>query len=290
MLTSPSGKVYIGQTIRPIEDRLKEHQKSSSNCVAIYNAIQKYGWNNFEKHWYDCPDEDLDDHENMMVEVLGTFSPDGYNLKKGGGNGKLSEETKNKISKSHIGKTHTEETRGKLKDINMGKTLSKETKQKMSESRIGDKNHFRGKTHTDEAKKKMREAQIGKELSDETKEKISAACKGEKHHFYGKSLSEEHKQKLSEAHVGKTLSDDHRRKIRESNIGKSRTNETRQKIREAKSKRVYQYNMNDDLIQSFASTREAARGLNKSSGSKISNCANGMQKSAYGFKWSYTKL
>lgn len=48
MITSPSGKSYIGQTIRPIQTRLKEHRTGkSSDCVAIYNAIQKYGWENF---------------------------------------------------------------------------------------------------------------------------------------------------------------------------------------------------------------------------------------------------
>lgn len=30
MLTSPSGKSYIGQTIRPIEERLKEHKKNTT--------------------------------------------------------------------------------------------------------------------------------------------------------------------------------------------------------------------------------------------------------------------
>ena len=32
MLTSPSGKSYIGQTIRPIGKRLTEHQLQSSKC------------------------------------------------------------------------------------------------------------------------------------------------------------------------------------------------------------------------------------------------------------------
>lgn len=67
MLTSPSGKSYIGQTVRPIEKRFEEHQLESSNCVAIYRAIQKYGWENFETDWYECPDEELNRHEELMI-------------------------------------------------------------------------------------------------------------------------------------------------------------------------------------------------------------------------------
>lgn len=120
MLTSPSGKSYIGQTIRPIEERLRQHQFPSSKCVAILRAIQKYGWDNFEKHWYEVPDEYLNDHEELMVEVLGTLSPDGYNLKEGGGNGKPSEEVRKKISEAQKGENHHF----------YGQTLSDEHKQK----------------------------------------------------------------------------------------------------------------------------------------------------------------
>ena len=148
MLTSPSGKSYIGQTIRPIEKRFEEHQEKGSKCVAIYNAIQKYGWNNFEKVWYECPDEDLNKNEELMIEVLGTLSPDGYNLMEGGGSGgKRSEETKQKMSESKngdmhpmFGKTVSEETRQKISDAKLGKTPSEETRQKQSESKLGKNN------------------------------------------------------------------------------------------------------------------------------------------------------
>lgn len=125
MITSPSGKSYIGQTTRPIEKRIEEHRTGkSSDCMAIYNAIQKYGWDNLEKEWYECPDEDLNKHEELMIEVLETLSPDGYNLKEGGGNGKLSEETKQKLRKPK----------------------SDEHKQKYSEAKLGEKNPNFGKT------------------------------------------------------------------------------------------------------------------------------------------------
>jgi len=136
MLKSPSGKSYIGQTIRPIEKRFEKHQRKSSSCVAIYNAIEKYGWENFEKDWYECPDEELNKHERWLVNLMGTLSPDGYNLKEGGGNGKLSEETKQKKREAQLGE----------KNPMFGKKVSEETKQKKREAQLGEKNPMFGKT------------------------------------------------------------------------------------------------------------------------------------------------
>lgn len=174
MLTSPNGKTYIGQTIRPIQERLKEHETGKSKrCRGIYNAIQYHGWDKFEKDWYECPDEDLNNHEELMVEVLGTLSPNGYNLREGGGSrGKLSEETKEKLS----GENHH----------NYGKPQSKETKQKQREAKLGEKNYWYGKTPSEEHKQKLREANSGKN-----------------HPMYGKTQSEEVKQKNKEANSGK---------------------------------------------------------------------------------------
>ena len=72
-----NGKIYIGQTTRSIERRFKEHQDKKSGCVAIYRAIQKYGWGAFEKDWYECPDEDLDFDEELLVREMGTLAPRG---------------------------------------------------------------------------------------------------------------------------------------------------------------------------------------------------------------------
>jgi len=150
MLTSPSGKSYIGQTTRPIEIRFQKHRYQSKGCVAIYRAIQKHGWDNFEKDWYECPDEDLNFDEELLIREMGTLSPDGYNLREGGGsNGKMSEESKRKMRESHIGKKISEETKQKMR-----KPRGEETKQKISESRLG-------KIHTDGTKQKMSESLLG---------------------------------------------------------------------------------------------------------------------------------
>lgn len=41
-------KVYIGQTVRDLNQRWKEHFKNGSNCVYLKQALQKHGIDNFK--------------------------------------------------------------------------------------------------------------------------------------------------------------------------------------------------------------------------------------------------
>jgi len=294
MLTSPSGKSYIGQTIRPIEKRFKQHLKKDSGCAAIYNAIQYHGWENFEKDWYECPDEDLNFDEELLVREMGTLAPSGYNLREGGGSsGKMSEDSKKKISEANKGKTHTEETKRKWSEMRKGENNSMYGKNHTEETRkkIGEINL--GKTHTEETKKKWSEIRTGKTHTEETKQKMRETQKGEKHPMYGKTHTEETKQKMSEAKTGKIFTEETRQKLSKANIGKTFTEETKQKMSKAKigennstSKKVFQYSLIGEFIQSFASSGEAARALSKSDGSSIGKCARGKRNTAHGFKWS----
>ncbi|ABT15388.1 hypothetical protein FR483_N103R [Paramecium bursaria Chlorella virus FR483] len=305
-LTFPSKKSYIGQTIRDIHKRLEEHQYASSSCVAVSNAIKKYGWEKVEKEWYEVPDEDLNFYEEMLVALLGTLSPGGYNLKEGGGNGKSSEETKKKLSNAKSGEKHPMYGMTGEKSHMYGKTLSEETKRKMSEAKSGEKHPMYGKEHTEETKQKMSDANFGKthteeakqnmseakfgekcymfgkEHTEESKKKMSDAKSGRKHPMYGKKHTEETKQKMSDAKLGKMLSDEHKKKL-----SKARTGE-----KNHASKRVYQYTLDGMYVDSFGSIEKAAQSLGKTNTSDISRCANPncKRKSAYGFKWSFTEL
>jgi group I intron endonuclease len=132
----------------------------------------------------------------------------------------------------------------------------------------------------------MSVSRLGKPRSEETKKKMSRSN-------IGKTLSEGHKQKLSKAHAGKTLSKEHKQKIKEANVGRTHTKESKQQmsgVNNQNSKIVYQYDMNYNLIASFASSGEAARALGKQDGAFIRNCAIGNTKNAYGFKWSRENL
>ena len=135
MLKSPSGKIYIGQTIRPIEKRFKSHQHKNSACVAIYNAILKYGWDAFEKDYYECPDEDLNFDEEFLIREMETLAPEGYNLKTGGGNGKHSNESRQKMREAHLGE----------KSYMFGIPKSDDHKKKNREAHLGEKSFMFGK-------------------------------------------------------------------------------------------------------------------------------------------------
>jgi group I intron endonuclease len=313
MLTSPSGKSYIGQSIRPIEKRLAEHQLLSSKCRAIRGAIQKYGWENFDIEWYDVPDEDLNFYEEMLVALLGTLASNGYNLREGGGShGKMSAESKKKMSEAKLGKQHTEETKKKLSEVNSGKkhymygkTHTEETKKKMSDAKQNmteehkkniSKSHI-GKTHTDETKKKIGESQIGKTHTDETKKKMSKA-------HTGRTLSEETKKKISKAISGEKNHNYGKTGEKNPNYGKTPSEETKKKISKAisgekhpKSKKVYQYELDGTYVDWFWSSGEAARKLNESNeisiikcAASIRKCAGGKLESVQGYKWSRTEL
>ena len=98
-----NGKIYIGQTTRSVEERLEEHRRKK-RCIGIYNAIKKYGWKNFEKDWYECPNEDLNFDEELLVQEMETLTPNGYNLMEGGGScGKRSKKTKQRMREARLG-------------------------------------------------------------------------------------------------------------------------------------------------------------------------------------------
>ncbi|AGE54341.1 GIY-YIG catalytic domain-containing endonuclease [Paramecium bursaria Chlorella virus NY2B] len=162
-------KKYVGQTMQTLEKRFAGHRRKDNGCHVFARAIKKYGWDNFVIDYYECPDEDLDKHERWMIRLLGTLTPDGYNLREGGSNGKLSEETKQKISdaakgnKKCLGRIVSVETRKKQSNANKGNMVSEKTRKKISNSLKGHK------------------INLGRIASEETKKKMSNAKKGGKH-------------------------------------------------------------------------------------------------------------
>ena len=92
------------------------------------------------------------------------------------------EETKQKISKSQLGKPkHTEESKENLKQFRTGTKQSEETKRKISEAGLGNTRCL-GYKHT-----------------EETKSKVSKSLEGNKRWSSNPNVSEEERKKRSEA-------------------------------------------------------------------------------------------
>ena len=80
--TSPSGKIYIGKTKTTLKERAKKNAKGYKGCNAFYNAIQKYGWENFEVEILDeVPLDVLDETEvQYIIDKNATDRDIGYNI------------------------------------------------------------------------------------------------------------------------------------------------------------------------------------------------------------------
>lgn len=115
-----NGKVYIGQTIRSLSKRWREHCCKSSGCLALHNAIIKYGAINFTVEQIDiaCSREELDQKEIYWIEFYKSFGENGYNLTSGGESQKaISEEVKKRISEKNKGRKLSPES---IKNISEG--------------------------------------------------------------------------------------------------------------------------------------------------------------------------
>lgn len=191
MYIFPNGKRYIGQTSQTLEQRAQKGYGYRFQPL-VYNAIQKYGWDNIQKEIFECNSlEEMDTLEVKLIAKYKTTKRDfGYNLDSGGhANKRHSQETKQKISNSIKGDKHpffgthrSETTRKKLSEYHTGLLASEETKQKMSESHKGHQGYWEGKS-----------------FSEEHKRHISASVSGKKNGMYGKNHSEAAKKKISKA-------------------------------------------------------------------------------------------
>jgi len=196
LLTSPSGKQYVGQAWE-FEKRMSDYRRGGCKGQrALHNAITKYGWENFTATAIAQGIQTqaaLDATESAFIALLGTMRPHGYNLKLGGnGGGKHHAETKAKLSAANRGKKLTAETRAKIGAANRGRKHTAETRAKIGKA-------HRGVPKSPEHCAKLSAAHRGKVISAETKAKMSVANSGEKHPNFGKRLSAETRAKISAA-------------------------------------------------------------------------------------------
>ena len=137
---SVNSKVYIGQTWQTLKQRFAVHL-SSSGCIKLANAINKYGKDKFTIQTILIVNTQViaDYWEDVFIQKFDSIKS-GYNIRTGGSHGKMSEESKMKISLARLGKKSSEETRKKLSVAKIGNTNALGTKhsiltrKKMSDS------------------------------------------------------------------------------------------------------------------------------------------------------------
>lgn len=135
-ITSPTGKVYIGQSLN-VKSRFTRYMKLSCKAqTKIYNSLVKYGPENHTfEILHECRKEDLNKAEIEYIKHYNALSREyGLNLKEGGFNGNLSEETKDRIRQKAIGRKVSEETKIKMSKVRLGMKLPQEHKDNLKKA------------------------------------------------------------------------------------------------------------------------------------------------------------
>lgn len=98
-------KRYVGITCQKPEERWR-HGEGYKNCPVFYRAIKKYGWDSFDHEIVagNLAREEAENMERALIESLkSNCKESGYNISEGGNAPRLTEETKKKISETHLG-------------------------------------------------------------------------------------------------------------------------------------------------------------------------------------------
>jgi len=164
----------------------------------LYHSLRKHG---VDKHKFEiihiCEPDQLDELEIYYIDLYSCFnSKYGLNLRAGGGNGNLSEETKSKLRTVALNRPPvSEETRKKMRNSQKNRPpISDETRLRHSISAIG-KN--KGRKQSKETCEKKRLLGLGRRHSLESRKLMTEKQRGNKNNL-GKKHSPETIIKMKE--------------------------------------------------------------------------------------------
>lgn len=148
-----NGKVYIGQTIHSLSYRKSQHLRCANNGVDrhLYNAMRKYGIENFEFEEIDRADniDDLNYLETYYIIQYDSVRK-GYNMCYGGDNNVMFSDI---VYQKHLERVRSKEIRNKVsegmkKKIAKGEFFTEAHRKKLSDKAKGNKNGEGNPSHS----------------------------------------------------------------------------------------------------------------------------------------------
>jgi group I intron endonuclease len=112
-----NGKIYVGQTVRSLKLRWRQHRSAFSDKMPISKAMFKYGKENFTIEQIDIANnlEELNKKEEHWISTLNSVDKDiGYNVRRGGKNSTLTDQTKEKIAQASLKKWKCDQFKQKM--------------------------------------------------------------------------------------------------------------------------------------------------------------------------------
>lgn len=164
--------------------------------MRLGRAIAAHGWGAFTTEILElCEIDLLNKAECKWIADLCTLSPNGFNLTAGGNQlVRISDETRDALSKSQKGKVISEKTKTKLREAGLNR--SEEYRRKISQAN-------NARIYTPELVQKIGSGNRGRTLSESHRAKISASGLNRSPTTLGMKHTDEAKAKISAAHKGK---------------------------------------------------------------------------------------
>lgn len=233
-----NGKRYVGITSTSLVKRFGKDGSQYQKCRKFWSAIQKYGWDNFHHNvlYSNLSKEEAESIEIKLIKDWNLMdSKFGYNIREGGSTTTLSKESREKLSKAHLGKKFTPERRERhrnaMKKMFIDHPELREKRGIITKKRFEDNPELREKYRQIGIKRYEDNPELREEMSRITKERYKNPEFRKQQSERIKKFFNEHPEKVSRSMLGKHHSDETKRKIATSNRGKTCTEEQKEKMK-----------------------------------------------------------
>lgn len=253
-ITSPKGKVYIGQSWN-IHARWYQHSREARFKTYLAASIKKHGFENHNREIiHVLPDTIsqvlLNKYEQFYLDLYRAFKYVMLNTKEAGAGGKYADSVKIKIGLANKGRkpwntgrndiisSITPEGRKKISARHKGVKRDPVVGAKISAANLGKKMTQVAKDKMSKAKIGKPSGRLGKKNTPEHIAKTSAGLKGKPSWNKGVPCRPETKFKLREAHKDFIFTEEHRAKLKANSFRKGtrviHSEETKLKISKSK--------------------------------------------------------